>query len=69
MKSETKSFRMFIVFTILTAFALSFVGFTELVSFFYPLIGYLGLFLIAVLIIVPVRLHKKKNGNAQMEDN
>ncbi|MBR7794951.1 hypothetical protein GT022_02695 [Agaribacter marinus] len=69
MKSETKSFRMFIVFTILTAFALSFVGFTELVSFFYPLIGYLGLFLIAVLIIVPFRLHKKKNGNAQVENN
>lgn len=40
------------------AFTLSFVGFTELVAYFYPLIGYLGLVLIIVLIITPFRIKK-----------
>lgn len=52
----TPQFRRFSVITILIAFAMSFVGFTKLVSFFYPFIGYMGLFLIVVLIIAPFRL-------------
>ncbi|RFA35596.1 hypothetical protein CAI16_07315 [Virgibacillus dokdonensis] len=60
--SGTSAFRRFSIITILLAFALSFVGFTKLVSFFYPFIGYMGLFLIVVLIIAPFRLrsHAKK---------
>ncbi|WP_059103154.1 YkvI family membrane protein [Shouchella shacheensis] len=52
----TKNFKQFLVVTMIVAFAASFVGFTDLVSYFYPLIGYLGLVLIAVLIITPFRL-------------
>lgn len=47
----------------IVAFAASFVGFTDLVSHFYPLIGYLGLVLIAVLIIAPIRMKTIQKGN------
>lgn len=55
---NTRKFKGFFVITIIVAFAASFVGFTELVSYFYPLIGYLGLILIAVLVITPIRMKK-----------
>ncbi|WP_164670750.1 YkvI family membrane protein [Virgibacillus doumboii] len=51
----TKNHKTFVVITGIAAFILSFVGFTELVALFYPLIGYLGLFLILALIIAPFR--------------
>jgi uncharacterized membrane protein YkvI len=56
MPNGTPAFRRFSIITILAAFALSFVGFTKLVSLFYPIIGYLGFFLIIVLIIAPFRM-------------
>jgi len=52
----TKKFNIFLTITIIVAFVLSFAGFTDLVSWFYPLIGYLGLVLIIVLIITPFRI-------------
>lgn len=52
------SFKRFFVGTMIVAFAASFVGFTDLVSYFYPLIGYLGLVLIAVLIYAPIRMKR-----------
>jgi uncharacterized membrane protein YkvI len=55
----TKKFVGFVFVTLLVGFALSFVGFTELVAYFYPLIGYLGLFLVAALIFASFRLPKK----------
>ncbi|WP_085993227.1 YkvI family membrane protein [Oceanobacillus senegalensis] len=55
----TKKFRNFFLITMAVGFILSFVGFTDLVAYFYPLIGYLGLVLIAVLLIAPIRLRKK----------
>ncbi|PWW32393.1 putative membrane protein YkvI [Cytobacillus oceanisediminis] len=57
-KVGTPNFKRFFVVTMMVAFAASFVGFTDLVSHFYPLIGYLGLILIAVLIIAPIRMKK-----------
>jgi uncharacterized membrane protein YkvI len=55
---ETKNFKIFLTITMVAGFLLSFVGFTDLVAYFYPLIGYLGLVLIAVLIVVPFRMKK-----------
>lgn len=55
---ETKKFKVFFAGTMLIGFILSFVGFTDLVAYFYPLIGYLGLILIAVLIVTPFRMRK-----------
>ncbi|WP_053362699.1 hypothetical protein [Bacillus sp. FJAT-27251] len=54
----TPKFKKFFIGTMIVAFAASFVGFTDLVSYFYPLIGYLGLVLIAVLIYAPIRMKR-----------
>jgi uncharacterized membrane protein YkvI len=55
---ETRNFKIFLTITMIAGFLLSFVGFTDLVAYFYPLIGYLGLVLIAVLIVTPFRMNK-----------
>ena len=49
-------FKIFYTITILVGLCLSFVGFTDLVAIFYPLIGYLGLVLIFVLFYAPFKL-------------
>ncbi|WP_392392315.1 hypothetical protein [Oceanobacillus jeddahense] len=59
-KAETKKFNIILAITLVAGFILSFVGFTDLVSKFYTLIGYMGLALIVVLIITPFRLKKIK---------
>lgn len=55
-KIGTSNHKKFVLITGVIAFGLSFVGFTELVAIFYPLIGFLGLFLIVALISAPFRL-------------
>ncbi|MFC5588031.1 hypothetical protein ACFPRA_03880 [Sporosarcina soli] len=55
----TKGFKVFVFFTLVIGYALSFLGFTKLVAYFYPLIGYLGLFLVAALIVASFRMPKK----------
>src|SRR5690625_6020323 len=55
---RTKQANLFILITVVVGFVASFVGFTDLVAFFYPLIGYLGLFLIGALIYAPFKLAK-----------
>ena len=55
----TKGFKMFVFFTLVIGYALSFFGFTQLVAYFYPLIGYLGLFLVAALIVATFKMPKK----------
>lgn len=57
---ETKKSNIVIVITGLIAFILSFVGFTNLVAELYPLIGYLGLFLIIALLYAPFKLRQNK---------
>lgn len=57
---STKKGRLFIIGTMAVGYAVSFVGFTDLVGIFYPLIGYAGLVLIAMLIYAPFRLKKLK---------
>ncbi|MFC7061014.1 hypothetical protein [Halobacillus seohaensis] len=56
----TSKHKKFVLITGVVAFGLSFVGFTELVAFFYPLIGYMGLFLILALVTAPFRLKKEQ---------
>ncbi|MGO1246554.1 MAG: YkvI family membrane protein [Oceanisphaera sp.] len=48
----------FSVATLVVGFIASFAGFTKLVAFFYPLIGYLGLFLVFALIVAPFKLKR-----------
>jgi len=56
---DTKKFNVFVLVTLVIGFMLSFVGFTKLVAYFYPLIGYLGLFLVAALIYSSFKLPPK----------
>lgn len=57
----TNKFRIFVIIVGIVAYILSFVGFTKLVSMFYPIVGYLGLFLVGALIVADIRkTHKKK---------
>lgn len=56
---NTKQSNIFIIITGIGGFTASFVGFTDLVAFFYPLIGYLGLFLVGALIYAPFKLRRK----------
>ena len=56
----TAKFRLFVIIVGVIAYILSFVGFTELVSWFYPVVGYLGLFLVGALIYNNLRKAKKE---------
>ena len=56
---NTKKANIATVITLAIGFVLSFVGFTTLVSKFYSLIGYLGLFLIFALIYAPFKLKRE----------
>ncbi|MBU0438375.1 YkvI family membrane protein [Staphylococcus succinus] len=53
---DTVRFKIFYTGTVIIGLLLSFVGFTDLVAIFYPLIGYLGLVLILVLFYAPFKL-------------
>lgn len=59
-KPGTKKYNIIVISALLIGFAASFFGFVELVSFFYPLFGYLGMLLVIVLIIAPFRMKKIK---------
>ncbi|WP_077622312.1 YkvI family membrane protein [Sediminibacillus massiliensis] len=56
----TQKFKTLIILTLIAAFAASFAGFTDLVAFFYPLIGYLGIFLIGALIYSSFKVPGKR---------
>ncbi|MEV9641992.1 hypothetical protein ABZ756_14990 [Mammaliicoccus sciuri] len=58
-ESGTKTFKVFVAGSLVIGYGLSFFGFTNLVSNFYPLVGYLGLFLVAALIFASIRMPKK----------
>lgn len=53
---DSRPFKVFYTLTVVVGLCLSFVGFTDLVAIFYPLIGYLGLVLILVLLYAPFKL-------------
>lgn len=59
----TAGHKKFVLITITAAFGLSFLGFTDLVSLFYPVIGYMGLFLIAALLLTPFRFKAEEKKN------
>ena len=50
----------------IVSFGLSFIGFTDLIAYFYPLIGYLGLVLIVVLFIAPIKMKKNHQMNSEI---
>ncbi|WP_075618719.1 YkvI family membrane protein [Paenisporosarcina indica] len=60
----TTKFRVFVIITGVTAYVASFVGFTKLVTMFYPVVGYLGLFLVGAIIYASF----KKDGKTVTND-
>ena len=62
---NTKKSNFAIMLTGAVAFLASFAGFIGLVKFFYPLIGYLGLFLVAALIYSPFKMAKERRSKAR----
>lgn len=59
-KMGTNRFRLFVIITGAVAFLLSFLGFTALVNWFYPVVGYLGLLLLGALVVADIRKVGKK---------
>lgn len=63
-KMPSKKANRFIIITMIIGYAVSFVGFTDIVGVFYPIIGYAGLVLIAMLLYAPFKLKKLKQSEA-----
>lgn len=61
----TAKFRIFVIIVGVIAYVLSFVGFTKLVSMFYPVVGYLGLFLVGALIYADIKKPKRQETRAE----
>jgi len=57
----TAKFRTFVIIVGITAYVASFVGFTKLVSMFYPIVGYLGFFLVGAIIYASFKRDVKKD--------
>ena len=49
-ESGTKKFNLILIATVVVGFGLSFFGFTNLVSYFYPAVGYAGILIIGVMV-------------------
>ncbi|MGI2328676.1 YkvI family membrane protein [Planococcus sp. YIM B11945] len=64
----TAKFRIFVILTGIISYVLSFVGFTKLVSMFYPVVGYLGLFLVGAIIVAAFR-YKGKDAKVPLPSN
>jgi uncharacterized membrane protein YkvI len=65
-ETDTPKFRAVLAGVMIISFGLSFIGFTDLIAYFYPLIGYLGLVLIVVLFIAPIKMKKNHQMNSEI---
>lgn len=54
-----KRFKLFVVAFALAGFAISFMGFRQLVAVMYPIIGYLGMLMLVVLVVASYRKKPK----------
>ena len=61
-------FRIIFIGTTLAGFVLSFLGFKSLIATVYPALGYLGVFLIIVLLIAWFRGHSRIEDEAERRD-
>ncbi|HSJ37118.1 MAG TPA: hypothetical protein VK945_02770 [Planococcus sp. (in: firmicutes)] len=60
---NTKRFKITVVIVVTLAYLLSFRGFTSLVSEFYPIIGFLGMFLVVSLFVANIRHARNKKAS------
>ncbi|MFP7366051.1 hypothetical protein SFC07_09800 [Corynebacterium callunae] len=70
--SKPERFRPVYIVTVLVGFVLSFVGFKNLVGWVYPILGYIGLLLIAVMMVAwfrgRVRIYKESERRMRIVD-
>lgn len=65
---ETNKFKIFYTIFTLIGFVISFAGFTDLMTFFYPVIGYMGIIIIIVLIYAPFKMKRIKKQGKSFQD-
>src|SRR5699024_1903342 len=65
---ESQQFQLFYTILTLIGFASSFAGFTDLMTFFYPVIGYMGIIIIIVLIYAPFKVRRIKKQGKSLQD-
>lgn len=65
---ETNQFKIFYTIFTLIGFVISFAGFTDLMTFFYPVIGYMGIIIITVLIYAPFKMKRIKKQGKSFQD-
>ena len=65
---ETNQFKIFYTIFTLIGFVISFAGFTDLMTFFYPVIGYMGIIIIIVLIYAPFKMKRIKKQGKSFQD-
>lgn len=65
---ETNQFKVFYTIFTLIGFVISFAGFTDLMTFFYPVIGYMGIIIIIVLIYAPFKMKRIKKQGKSFQD-
>lgn len=58
---ETVKSRQLIVITLIAGYGISFVGFIQLMGYFYPIAGYIGIVLIAMIFYGPFKIRKLEN--------
>src|SRR5699024_1078104 len=65
---ETKQFKIFYTIFTLIGFAISFAGFTDLMTFFYPVVGYMSIIIIIVVINGPFKMRRIKKQGKSLQD-
>lgn len=66
---DNKKFGIVLILSVAVAFVISFVGFKTLLSIFYPIIGYVGFVLIALLVITWINNVRRRLKIARDESN
>lgn len=57
---ETRRSYLYIVVTLTIGFLASFAGFVQLVGYFYPIVGYLGVVVVIMILSAPIRFRSQK---------
>lgn len=61
--SGTKRFNLVLTASVIVGFGLSFFGFTNLISYFYPIVGYAGILIIIAMIYGWIQKRKQTSSN------
>lgn len=67
---ETPKSRLYIIITLIGGYGISFVGFVQLMGYFYPIAGYIGIVLIGMIFYGPIKIGKlERTGKLALADS